>query len=734
MKTRSTITATRTSNMSLNELEFDHDIPWVKKGLTLDQVWFSGGRTAATILRHGGIGQILYFGRQAMPFHNFFQSTFPQSSWEKLFRLCVVIDGVSYYPEFNNTHIYPFGYTSECTLAKVKIRHEFTVLNDAVVQRIKVLSNPAGRKLSLKLVFHGFNGVKSRNRTWGSWEMDEAMGGMRASATDSYSEEECRQQVESKAKDVRENFKVSDVPHAETHIGLASNLKSTMTKTHHGFKYYLSTGNLKNEAAFFLVFNPGVDGLKDRVRDLKRKVFKECDQAAAAYRERLSISPKISIPNHEVVQSCLVNLPPVVDSLEAKDIPGGFRAAAHGYWIWMDLFFNSSAFTYSNDTASLRDMLLLFQTFADSKLGIPGLVTTELKPYLGATFHTQCMYITALYHYYCTTGDRETLRECFPFVVWLMGKSMEKEVAGTGLIEGAGLPDFPADQDGHDICSSGNSILYQALKAMEALALEMHEDSRTKKYHRLAVTYGELSKKCRESFLHYFYDREKGYFVDSLSSRDFSRRPHYPVFAILWITHFAADLLGDHTTEIAEFLSTNFTRPHGIGGMIPTWDAAYPGDGNQLLAYYPSWSESFYRNAMKLAGRERELRKWFEDVAWFWQQNTIPEGFTFDAENEGFTVDNPGSKQAFGGQSWYCVFFRSIIGLEVDEKGLILSPSPVRGSVSVKGLVVRGKTIDITLNRKGKSSVITFNGAKLKGSSVKIPFADLAKKNVIVIS
>lgn len=707
-------------------LAFDKDIPFMKNGIGLDQVWFSGGRTAVTLLRHGGLGTVLHYGRQGVACHEFFRTPSPLSSWGKLFRLCVMIDGVAYYPEFNDTRLYPFGYTSTCTLAGVTFRHALTVLNDAVTQEVRVLSNPHGRKLSLKLFFHGCAAVGSAHRRWGDWEMDEALGGLRTVAVDAFTEDECRRQVEEKQAEKRVNFPVADVARGETQIGFASNLKSVLTVTNQGFKYYLATEDFTDAAAALLVFAPNADRLRHRMRDLAAGYAAEGKALVAAYRQRLAGSPQIRIEGQAAVQSFLVNLPAVIDSLEARDVPGGFRAATHGYWIWIDLFFNASAFTYSNDSASLLDMLKLFRSFADPKLGIPKLVTTTLQPLLGSEWVEQCLYICAFYHYYCNTGDREALREAFPFMAWILEKCREKEVSGSGLIEGIGMPDFPMDMDGHDLCSSGNSIFYQALKAMAALTRELDADTQER-----AKEYAALAARCRGSFLRHFYDPDQGYFVDSVSSRDFSKRRHYPVFAILWITHFAADLLGDHAKEIAAFQAKNFTRPHGIGGMIPTWDSGYPADGNQLLSYYPSWSEAFYRNTMRLAGRADRLDKWFEDVEWFWRQNTIPEGFTYDAENEGFTVDNPGTKQAFAGQAWYCVFFGAVVGVVIDEQGLVISPSPSRKKITVEGLVVRGKRLDIMLT--GKGTGILFNGKKLAGATVRIPFADLETKNSIVM-
>jgi len=705
---------------------YKNNIPFMPKGIELDQTWFSGGRTGATLLGHGGIGEILYYGNQFQGGHTFFRSGMPQSAWAKLLRLCVVIDGTPYYPEFANTRLYPFGYTSECALADVSFRHELILLNDAVVQRIAVVSNPACRQLALKLILHGHSRVTPAQRVWSDWRMDEALGALRIDAKDCFTEEECRHQIEEKSKDQRLDFPVSDLPRGETHIAVASTLETKMTCTNHGFKYYLDTTLFTGEATFFMVFSPSEEALATRVSALRSDAAEECGQAIAAYSARLANSPRISIPGGAAVQSCLMNLPAVIDSLEVKDIPGGFRAAAHGYWIWLDLFFNATAFTCANDAGSLRDMLRLFRSFADPKLGIPKLVTTTMKPLAGAEWVEQCLFITAFYHYYCHTGDRALLAELYPFLTWVMDKCLEKEARDSGLIEGIGMPDFPMDMDGHDLCSSGNSIAYQALRSIEALACESDDAASAERYKRQAG-------KCRDSFLRHFYDPDKGYFVDSLSSRDFSKRQHYPVFAILWVTHFAADLLGDHAGEIAAFQAKNFTRPHGIGGMIPRWDTAYPADGNQLIAYYPSWSEVFYRNTMRMAGRAEGLDKWFDDVEWFWKQHTLPEGFTYDAENEGFTVDNPGSKQAFGGQAWYAVFFSAILGLAIDERGLLFSPTTVRRKSSVKNLVVRGKKINITVTGKSKCQGITLNGERLKGSTIRIPFASLKNNNSVSI-
>ena len=660
-----------------------------------------------------------------------FKATNPTTAWEKLFRLCVIIDGTPWYPEFNNTAFHPFGYTSECTVSGVHLRHELVALNDALVQRVKVLANPEKKKLSLRVIFHGMNKVVNKFRTWKPWK--ETKDGLSITAIDQLSKEEIKRQIDSKMADVRAHFPVSDTPYGETHIGFVSDRKLSVTPMHNNWKYYVSTGSFTDEAAIALAFAPGAAAFRKRCAQLKKSIQRECDAEFATFRQRQQIAPHVRIPSEPVVQSAIAHIPRVIDAVEAKDIPGGFRAGMQGYWVWLDLMLDAVSFLYANDSESLRDMILLFNGHVDKKLGMPCLFTTHMTPLLGTPFNNQCPFIIAVYNYYCYTGDEELLRTVYPVMRFIIEKCLEKEVKGSGLIEGAGNPDYPAEQNGHDISSGNNSYFYQALMTMRFLSREMTRITGQKKHAEFGSMCETVARRTLKNFVHYFFDKKKGYFLDSLSSRDFSPRWHYPAFVLQWLTPFAADLVAGNEKRIAEFLSKNFTRPHGIGGLFPSWDKMYPGDGNQWTAYYPSWTESFYRSMMKRTGRTRELRKFFEDVSWFWQRYTIPEGFTYDAENEGFTPDNPGGKQPFGAQAWYGNFFRCIVGFEVDERGVVLSPSSVTDPISITNLIVRGKKIDLTVTGKGRRTEIVFNGKKREGDTVVIPFHELKARNQVTI-
>jgi hypothetical protein len=661
--------AMKNPNSAPKPLDFRNNLPFIPQGVGFSQVWFSGGRMACTILEHGGIGEILYFGRQSVSHSFMFRANNQLSAWEKLFRFSVVIDGTPYYPEFNNTTYYPFGFTSECTTV----------------------------------------------------------------AIDELSKKEIAKQIWDKTHDVRDHFPISDTPYGETHIGVMYDRAHFTKGTHVAWKQYVSSGPFTDQAALMLVFAPGAAAYRQRAGVLKKSVHQECDALFALFEKRQKLASQVRIPSEPVVQSLIANVPRVIDAVELKDVPGAFRAGMQGYFVWMDLMIDAVSFLYANDADSLRDMFTFFQKRVDKKRGMPCLVTTHLTPLLATPFSNQCCVITSFYNYYCFTGDEKLLRSYYPLLRFIIEKCAEREVKGTGLIEGAGLPDHPAEQNGHDITSTNNSSFYQAMKCMPYLSREMTRLSGDEKHGVFGRYCEEFAARTRKNFVRYFFDKKVGYFRDSLSSEDFSPRRHYPTFVIQWATPFAADLITGNEKRIAAFMAKNFLRPQGVGPMFPPSDPMYPGDGNQWLAYYPSWTEAFFRGAMRAAGRGRELAQIFDVINWFWSRYTIPEGFTYDAENEGFTADNPGGKQPFGGQGFYGNFFRTIVGLEVDERGVIVTPSPARKELSVEGLIVRGKKIDLSVTGTGRHAEISFNGEKLGAGPAVIPFRKLKAKNRIVV-
>ncbi len=708
-------------------MRFVNDFPYMPTGMELDQIWFCGGRVGAAVGGHGGLTKLTYYGRQPMGGAEFFHAD-PVAAWTKLFRPCVMVDGVPYHPDFNKTTIFPFGYRSEGSAAGVVFQHELVLLNDTVVQRVKILKNPHKAKLTLRLVFHGGPAQTGRSfRTWTKFEKMPKAEAFVARAADSvtYPKEDKKAK---KALTQRASFGTHDVERADTFIAVGSDQPAAFTTMHGGFKHHIDTKPIKGSGAFFICFTWDKASVTRRVGELRTTLDVECD---AMFASAAAPRPAVRLPD-KPLQSFLAQLPGVVDALRVADIPGGMRASAGHYWIWgWDSMVFSKGLMLSGKAAFVEQMLEFYQGLADKRLGIPYAFNTELTPLLAMAFTAQTLYAVMLYNHFCATRDLKTLRRHFPFARWIVEQAMAREVRGSGLIDGPSLfPDFPEllGHDGNDLSVFNNSIFYQALLATRDLARVLAEADGDRKLDSFATTLEATADRCRASFDKVFWDKKAGYFFDSASSVDFSPRRCHPSYAILWVTPYATDLVAKNLDSIASFMADHFANPRGIFHFPPEEQEAFLSDGNQCQAFYPV-IEPFYRNVMTLAGRRKEIEAWPKVVEWYWLRNTIPEGLTFDAVNASdLTPDCPGGKQPFAGKAWYELFFTAYAGIDLDINGLAVRPTPVTAPVEISDLSVGGRPLSVKITGKGAGGVkATLNGKPLS-SPIRIPLDALDKK------
>ncbi len=714
------------------KLNFAVHPPSVPRGFPLEHVQFSGGRTGMTIADHGRVVDLLYYGRQSLGGASLFHSGFAHSSWPKLFRTVLEVDGRAHYPGFQDTRFYPFGYETGGRFRGVAYRFQIFLLNDALVQRILILSNPECKVLRLKTLLHGFLRADQPFRSWAPWTARS--GGVVTACLDVIADDSLRAAIAERKKNPVQHitFENTDVGRSETHVGVISTHGLSHQATggvHEGFKHYFLSGEFVDDAAMAVCFHSENAGLVARMDELSRGASAECSRLVESYASRVAMAPRIEAAP-PVFRSCLENIPPLLDSLKVQDLPGAMRAAAHGYWVWSwDNLVYPEAHLFAGDASFVRDLLRFVIRHADPALGIPHQFNTQFTPQMAMAFPVQCLFITTLYAYYCHTEDTELLHEAMPLAAWIISKCRECLAGDTGLVEGTSLyPDYPGllGQDGRDLSVFNNSVYYQGTVALEFLA---------RKYSRLfgSGTFATLAEEChtlannaREGFLRHFFDSRTGYFFDSVSASDFSPRKHYPVYAILWTTPFAEQLLGSHADRIARFMSANFTRPHGLG-MFPVADKAWMCDGNQCGAYYPV-VEPFFRQVMKLAGRARELKTYVANVSWFWRGLTIPEGLTYDTDDE--LPDNPGCKQAFAAKAWLGIFYGSILGLEPGLEGLAVRPGPFVMETSVGNILIRGKRIDVRVSGSSGAPRTQWNGRKFEGV---IPYEEMEFQNELII-
>jgi hypothetical protein len=466
---------------------------------------------------------------------------------------------------------------------------------------------------------------------------------------------------------------------------------------------------------------------RDRLADLHKNGLSEARSRINSYHEWLEMGPQIKMDHSPVVESLLVNIPAILDSMKVKDLPGGKRAADSGYWIWgWDSMVHSDALCLGGDTPFVVDMLEYYKNTSDPELGIFHAATLEGKPYHTMAFPAQCIYGITLYNAYAFTGDKGLLDKYLPFAKWVLDKAGDDEIGESGLIKGPSLyPDNPGElgQDGeNDISVFNNSIYYQALRAASELFRETGD--------RKAVT--DCANRAERMLANWsrFFDEEKGYFFDSLDARDFSPRRHYPCYGILWITPFASDLANPWKDKIAQFMKNNFPAPHGLR-MFPKWDDVFMRNGHhEFDMYMPAW-ENCHRELMKATRDTDSAGQLLDNMEWCWKQLSVLEALTCGYANHGITLDNPGRKQAFCAKAWLSMFYHVICGINIALDGISFSPSDPGVDIAVDGLEIRGRKLDINISGTGwKIKSLTLNGEEIK-PPFKIPFSELKKRNKI---
>ncbi len=706
-------------------LSFNEITPTAPRGLGgLVRDHFASGRLFATVGAHGGLLGVGYWGRQHLRAKDFFRGD-AESAWVKLLRVCVRIGVKRHYLTLNDTRLYPFGYGSRCTIDGVEFSHELLLLPDALVQRARVLHNPRGLPIQFEMVHQeSCTAVVQENRTWGEFAFSPRDNALIVSCRDENPPAGPRIADTGLAQQglKRDTTDAADIT---TWVGLGCDAPLTVRRGYHPrSKYYLASRPIRGaDAAYFLTFGATKKGLHERLAQLRRTVHRECDELLAGYNRRLQTRPRIDVGD-AVFNSAFGQYPELIEAMKLPDRPGAVRGTVAGYFVWgWDGMTPMIPCALANEAGYVAEMLRFFQATRHPEYGIPHAFTTAFRLAMKGPFPAQCQYIAGLYHYVATTGDLSVAREVWPTCTFLLDRCRRDEVGNTGLVSGAALwPDFPEamDENGHDVSSMNNSLLYQALRGMEYLAVALGHPARADDCRAWA-------QRLRASFVKYLYDEEKGYFISSCSSKTLKPRKHYCCQAIFWITPFARELVAHAPGRISGFMDKHL-RSDKCLLSLPHWDTAWMADGNQLGSSYPT-ADYFYLNVHKLVGDAYGLKAWLGDVDWFWRHHTAPEAFTPEAENEAeLGPDNPGCKQLQAVTCWYAGAYMGLAGLDFDHEGLTLTPWGDR-PISIRGLKLHGCSLDLTIKGSGTHvGSLKLNGRELPSGSRRVQWSQLKGK------
>jgi len=718
---------------TLNNLRFDEVTPVSDSGFGLIQNTYSGGRVGVAVNFFGGINRLLYYGTSPMHLPNVLFKGDSTTAYQRCFRAQVVVNGDPYNFEFTDTSHYPFGYKSHFAIPErgVELRHRLTLLNDALVFSVEVLRNDHKLPLHQRFEYHDhcFNGAPGRSHT--DWEEGVTASGWVMTVKNVIPAEKWKQLQNEVNQLGACNFPLAlhqGLKEGSIWIALLGEHSLAMKNTLSGRKYFTGEEFRRGEHAHVLLFASSREELIPRAMELQKKAFTFVKEKEQDYDRRLGKTPQFQTGD-DVFDSMLANVPPTLKTLVVQDVRGAARASSLGYWVWgWDTLAGADVYLLSGQVDFARDVLQFYRDTADAKWGVGHQFTTDHPPRvrIPMAFSAQFIYAIFLYQYGIHTGDRSLWREFYPFAKQIFQSSLNA-INERGMGEGPALwPDYP-DTCGHtgsDISIFNNSIQYQGIRCIEEMAVVAGDQQVTEKAR-------QICRRMEQNFVSTFWDEKKGYFVDSVNSKTGKQRPSYPAHALLWMTPFLSDLVGNEKLKAcASFMADNHLSPRGFL-PYPRWDSSFDGDGNQLGQIWPT-HDMFVTRCQAIAGRQDILEAWIKSSDWYWKQLTYIEGYSVQTVNDSGTPDCAGYKLSFfGTKTTYMTFLTGCAGLHFDVGGITFSEGLAR-PLKITQLPFRKAALNLSLKGRGKfASKLLVNGKPLVGS-LKIPITLLKGKVTIV--
>ncbi len=663
---------------------FDADgLPYAKEGFGVRRNFYQSGRISAKVSDIAGIFELNYVGAQ--PFRN---QRFYSSNEQCTFCRCLVpqvlIDDKPYRLTFNNTVHYPFGYSSECMLDGVKLRHELVLDRNAAFRRVTVIENPEGKRVRCRIV--QMNAGMGQGAKW--------MVGERGLVAEAHFEDDTKVAMEIGAANPVA-FPINELKDAR-----AFPRSPDATQN---FRFDMEETEMGDSHLFWWVFDKA-DG--EELNDARiERVYADFTASHAAD-ARFETGDAF-------VDGWLGYVAPMSAAYEVDGI-GAFRASPT-YWVWgWDALVHSGALAICGRAAEVRRMLRFYMERAIEDGRIHHAYTTGLscqKEDLSAPGEVcfdvvnSSFWLVLLNDYVNATGDEAFKAESMDFARTLAKRNKDRLAPGEILPRGQGwIPDnrYPLEQEKGDFAISNCSVYWQGLCAWRELS---GEDE------RCDDVAGEIVAR--------FWDKEAGYWGDSWDAKAGKRRDWRPLHGLYAVSGFARGIYGriGGETAVATLVADFMEREFLVGDRLAmyAWRSAVRcADGNQFGAYYPVQDRTFW-TVQNLAGRTDAIARFRRIVASHASVLTYPEGQTADVVNGAPAdySDELGNKQFFAAKGWLADALDLWLGLGVERDGLRFHPMNDGKPFAVRGLSLRGKTLDVEMSGTGTKARFRLNGVSL---------------------
>ena len=672
-------------------------LPYAHEGFGVRRNFYQSGRISAKVADIAGIFELDYVGKQ--PFMN---QRFYSSNEQCTFCRCMVpqvlIDDKPYRLTFKNTVHYPFGYSSECTVDGVKLRHEFILDRNVVFRRVTVVENPEGKRVRCRIV--QMNAGMGQGAKWKTEECKVEsvkckVGGCgRRLVAEAGFEDGTKVTMEIGAANPVA-FPINELKDARAFPGSPDSTQN--------FRFDMEETEAGDSHLFWWVFDKTVGEEFDDAR---------VERVYADFKARHAADARFETGD-AFVDGLLGFVAPMSAAHEVDGI-GAFRASPT-YWVWgWDAMVHSGALAICGRAAEVRRMLRFYMERALEDGRIHHAYTTGLscqKADLSAPGEVcfdavnSSFWLVLLNDYVNATGDEAFKAECMDFARRIVEKNRKSLRQSELLVRGQGLfPDnrYPLGQEKEDYVLFNCSVYWQGLCAWRELSGEGAEDCE-------AVAKEIVAK---------FWDAKSGYWGDSWNAAESCRRDWRPLHGLYHVSSAARAIMPGDAGKVCDLMEKEFLLGDRLA-MFARSSSIRCADGNQYSAYYPVVDRTFW-NMQNRAGRTGAIGLFRRIVAANSRVLTYPEGQTVDVANPDPAdySDELGNKQFFSEKAWLADALDLWLGLGVEKDGLRLHPMNDGKPFAVRGLALRGKTLDIVMTGIGSHAALEFNGGTVEGAFI----------------
>ncbi|GHV02258.1 hypothetical protein FACS1894211_13340 [Clostridia bacterium] len=650
-----------------------------REGIPGGTRWLSDGRLAFS-WDEKGVGRLEYIAPRGTDGSNilFRRGVFPS------FQCFLERDGATFRPPYRNVEALPYALTADWERDGDAFRFGVYAAEECAVFTLAVPQSLKNAGWSFKLQFYqssqfipAFNGdIDSRDggfdRAWSAWEPADGRlsGGF-----------------EERAKDG------GAFDHA-VGVCLGANKPFTHSVSALNPRVICRTETLRPGGvyAFVLAFGTEREEAVRKCGDVCGELPDVLEKQAERYRRVAKAAPRLNSGDKRL-DGFFSWAPLYHEALKSRDTAAftgsAVKARSSRYWIWGwdSILANFSPIRWGDASLS-GGMLDFFHRFSDPEKGLLHACRYDNNPGSFAPPASQGLYISLLWNYYQATGDKERLSAHYPFAKSIFDRVAALESEKTGLVAGTSLfPDFPVclRENGRDLSLYNNSLFYGAARAMESLALTAGDRTTAERARALFL-------RTESAFGRYFFDAERGYFVNSVDADTLEKRDCVNLCGVMWDEDYLYDLLAPFAVPCAAYI-----EKHGLGEAgfrtLPLSDGSYDADANQLHCTWAATEEALLQFA-RLAGNREITDRWTRWTGKWAERLTIPEGISYFLEIPYPEFDEwncePGTFTPIAARKWYQEIFKIRLGITFDGGGVTFS-APLCAEYTLKNLLINGK-------------------------------------------